>query len=263
MKFYVSLVIKKENKIIKEILNKKYGIGLAILMFSKYSLKREKNIYYYKNSIQEAMLNLKSAYNLVKYSKKEDSFYNANSLELINTIQDELYKLYEELKQYEESKDIYVFADYSPILSLYKDKNLNPIDEIVEYLRYIKLATKGEYSSTYITKKENEIMGVLKSQIMRDLSMLNTSLKFSSEGYAHEPIMIKVGEDKIMKFLIDIKVEDKVFVKYPSIDEYMIVIREILNSHNLGYELERSSSSANKLNRGILQVWLVKIIKED
>ena len=261
MKFYVSLIIKKGNTI-KEILNKKYGIGLAILMFSKYYFNKEKNIYYYKNSIKEAMLNLRFAYNLVKSLRKEDSFYNANSLELINSIQDELYQLYKELQQYE-SEDSYIIADYSPILSLYKDKNLNPIDEIVENLRYIQLATKGECSSTYITKKEKEIMSVLKSQIMRDLNMLNISLKFSSEGYAHEPIMIKAGEYKIMKFLIDIKVEDKIFVKYPKIEEYMISIKEILNFYNLGYELERSSSSANKLNKGILQVWLIKILKED
>lgn len=261
MKFYINLQIICGNKV-KDLLSRKYGIGLAILAFNKYYLNFEKNCYFYKNTINEALSNLKKVSNFIKISKQEDSFYDLSNLELISNIEEELSSLYQELEQYKDIEGVSIYADYSEILKLYEKtpEDLNPTDEITESMNYICSVLKGYYFGRHTRKDEIELMASLKYRIMNDLEKSETALNFNSEGYAFEPKMIKIGSRRLIKFLVNVKVQENRLYKYPNPEEYLYEINDIIKKYELGYELEKSATASNKLRNGIIQVWLMKII---
>ena len=261
MRIYIKFnIIDKDENIIKEIACNKFKIGLGILAFNKYMLNMDKGLYYYKNTVEEGMANLKEVYAFINNSMQEKDFYDAANIELIRDVLDELQEIYTTLNECKDS-NLYIYADYKEMLKLYRKnpEKLNPVENIKDEMQYIYSILKGCYNGRHTRKEEIELMEKFKEDLMNELKSVKT-LEFSSEGYIYEPKLINIGSNKLVKFLVDVKIQEEPLIYAPRIEEQLYCVNNILEKYQIGYELEKNTSSfANKLKKGIVQVWFMKI----
>lgn len=251
-------VIDNKNETIEVISKDIIDIGFSILAFSKYKLDFDNGVYYYKNTIQEALSNLKKTHSYIYQAKRINTICDDGSKELLDTILNSLEDLFSTLSQYK-NEDFYIYADYKSHLSLYKNRieELKPSEKIVNATKRIAAILKGCYNGTCSTKKERESAIDKRDKVVNLLNISTSNLSFIvGEGNVYNPEIIKIGDKQIFKFLVDLKVQEKSFIEKPNVEEYLLEVKDILRDLELGYANETNTAAYhNKLKKGIIQIW--------
>lgn len=226
---YISLTIKNSKGHNRNIFTQKGGLGTAILCFNESSFHYKKDeYYYYEIEPVEAIKNLEkivTEINEQRYDRYDDwtektlTKASTTCMDLINTIM-----------QCEDGEMVY--ADYSEYLPLLEE-NYNSND-IINAKRFIERLLAGSYNGYYLNSQENDTLDIIIENFKQSLCQEESIEKISNFGTPYEPKLIKMGDNKLIKFEMDITLKEEYLEKYHNFENLYHKIYQLLNVLGIG-----------------------------
>lgn len=260
---YIKLnIVNSKRKCIETLCEAKGGLGDEIMLFSKFKCNIEDNIYFFINSITEALANIDKMLVYISQNIKADSFYDEWSLKSIEKIMVNMVDLRDKIEKYKDNKDYFIFADYKEALGVYYDRlhELNPSETISERKKYVKNLLGGLYNNKYPSQKELEFIEGVRSGFIDKIKERNCLSYIDSSGSKYEPKLISIGNYKLLRFVVDFQLDNVTdFIKL-NLEEELASINDILKNDGFGYELENFNYAEEK---SIMSILFMKVLSNE
>lgn len=240
MGFYCSTrIVDKDDRILTTINTEKYGIGYGRLCFSHEDFTSDipNRILFAKAPVKKAEKQVQSYYEEIVNKKNQKILagmkYDNWSERALQKAIDFMEKLLNTFKKYESA---YVYADLSESSYGYNSNDEVPTsdDSPLAFLHHVLDGCYiGRYPDEQLWKDAIDFIQSFKEGLLQ----FDTILSIDNFGTSYDPIFFKVGNQRLMKFGMDLKISNESIEKnYGIFDSVMIPIRPYFLENGCDYE---------------------------
>lgn len=263
MGFYVSTdLVDQHGNLICRINTEKYSIGLGYLCFEKEDcvLDIPNHVFYYKTPVQKAQKRVQKYYREILNIKNkkilEGVKYDTWSEETIQKAIEFMEKLFSYFNQYESE---YVFADFQEASYLYESNEEVAVCDGESSMRFLRMVLDGcfigRHPDEQLWKEAMEFIQSFKEKLLQ----FNGILSIENFGTSYEPSFFKLGNQRLMKFQMDIQLsENSIEENYEIFDVVMNPIRPFFLEH--GCDFERNFKEDWVTKEGKVRIIVYKLI---
>lgn len=265
MGFYCSTqIVNDKNNVLHTINTKKYGIGYGMLCFGPedFTVDVPGHVYVAKTPVKKAAERISHYYrefvSTMNQKILDGMEYDEWSQRAIKKAIDFLEKLQSVFKDYPND---YVYADLSEGTYLYeKTEDIQPYEDVENQIQFVRNILNGCYLGRYPDEELEKKAEAFIKQFKEGLLKFDSILGIENFGSIYEPCFFVLGNQKMMKFKIDIKVStESIEEDYQIFDKALLPLRPYFIQNSCDYEQDFSAGYVRK--EGKMRLIIYKLLE--
>lgn len=216
----------------RDILTQKGGIGASLLCFDENSIHFDKNKYfYYEIEPEEAVRNLEKIVDTINQERYEG--YDEWTEKALNKICSKLVEHINTFMMCEEGEMIYCdMSEYLPVIK----EDYVPTKEIGRQREFIDRLLQGSYVGAY-PKDEERVVASKMIEDFKEMLLQEDSIEsIKNSGMVYDYEFIKVGNSKLLKFIMDITIKEEYLDRYNNFENFYHRVYRTLETLEIGVE---------------------------